>query len=425
VTEKTIILPQQSASAGHEAAYRLTMMVPKRRYLSYLRERWWVVLVCLVFTLSVTVGYETIRTPLFTSFSQIYLVNSVRLDASDMFSDENQTYFGTQIELLKSAPIIGAAMQKVGIQVPLGQKSPYKVDVVQPLKTSILLLQATGPDPDVTQHYLQSIVDGYLKYKKETHISTSQDVLDSLRDQLSSKEADLQAEEDKLADFERSNNVAVLDQESKSAGEYLSDLNLQLAQDNLQAKLLSDQIDAETPDPAAAGGTNIATTASAVTGSGDTNPVTASGLSVGAGLTNAIASAVGGGPAQTVPQLLMPPTTNEVEAATDAYLSQTRIQLAQLLANKDDNLRYMGRHGFDEQVSRLQKSISILQDQDRTEKIAELTALQKRIAAVQSALPPIEARVIQAFNLLTRAQSLKENLTRDQGYYDHLLGTLI
>ena len=400
------------------------MMVPKRRYLSYLRERWWVVLLCLVITLSATLVYETVRTPLFTSFSQIYLVDSPQIEGTGMFSDGDQTYFGTQIELLKSAPIVGAAMQKVGIQVPFGTKNPYKLEVVQPLKTSILVLQATGPDPDITQHYLQSIVDGYLNYKKETHVSTTQDVLDSLRDQLSTKEADLQADQDKLSAFERSNNVAVIEQESKSAGEYLSDLNLQLSQDNLQAKLLSDQIDAETPDPGAAGATNAATKASESTGSGDTNVGSASALAAGAVLTNAIASAVSGGPAQTTPRLLLPPTTNVVEAATDAYLDQTRVQLAQLIANKEDNLRYMGQHGFNEQVSRLQKTIAILQDQDRTEKVAELTALQKRIAAVQSAIPPIEARVLEDFDRLTRAERLRDNVTRDQGYYDHLLGTV-
>ena len=30
------------------------MMMPKRRYLSYLRERWWVVLLCLAVTISAT-----------------------------------------------------------------------------------------------------------------------------------------------------------------------------------------------------------------------------------------------------------------------------------------------------------------------------------------------------------------------------------
>ncbi len=59
------------------------MMVPKRRYLSYLRERWWLALSFLVFTLSVTLVYETVRTPLFTSFAQIYPCRmACRLDSS-------------------------------------------------------------------------------------------------------------------------------------------------------------------------------------------------------------------------------------------------------------------------------------------------------------------------------------------------------
>ena len=402
------------------------MTVPKRRYLSYLRERWWVVLTCLVFTISAIVVYETIRTPLFTSFSQIYLVSStIRLDAANMFSDESQTYFGTQIELLKSAHIQEPAMQKVGIPLPpIGKKNPYQVEVFQPLKTSILLLQATGPDPDLTQHYLQAIVDGYLHYKKQTHTSTSQDVLDQLQDELATKEAELKAEEDALTDFERTNDVAVLDQESKSAGAYLADLNLQLAQDKLEAKLLSDQIDAETPPPVPAAVTNVTAAVAQNTNQADTNGIPDGTLASGADLTNETDSADIGAPAPMVPNVSLAPTTNVAEADTDTELNSERVQLAELLANKDDNLRYMGAHKFEESVARTERSIAILQDQDRTEKIAQLTSLQKRIVADQAALPPIEAKVIEAFDRLTQAQTKKENLVRDQGYYDHLLGTL-
>ncbi len=53
-----------------------------------------------------------------------------------------------------------------------------------------------------------------------------------------------------------------------------------------------------------------------------------------------------------------------------------------------------------------------------------MTVLQKRIAGVQSAIPPIEAKVIEDFDRLTRAQTLKESVDRDQGLHDHLLGTL-
>ena len=413
VTDKTIILPPNSATIGPDAAYRLTMMVPKRRYFSYLRERWWVVLLCLVFTITVTVGYETVRTPMFESFAQVYLVDSVHLDAASMFSDQNETYFGTQIELLKSPPLLGAAMQKAGIDIPLGQKNPYNIDVSVPMKTSILVLQARGPDPDLTQHYLQYLIDGFLSYKKQTHISSSQDVLDSLRDELAGKAADLQAEEDKLADFERSNNVAVLEEESKGAGQYLAELNVDLAQSRLQIQMLGDQIAAETPPPAT---TNLA---SAVT----TNLVTSTGTNA-ATATNALAASSASATTPMFSPVVLPPTTNQVEAITDQALDSARVELAQFLADEEDEVHHMGQKGFDDEVARLQHSISIMADQDRTERIAQLTDLQHRIAAIEASFPDLEAKVLDDNSRLVRSESLKENVARDQLYYDHLLGTL-
>jgi capsular exopolysaccharide synthesis family protein len=406
VTDKTIILPPNSATSGPDAAYRLTMMVPKRRYFSYLRERWWVVLLTLVFALTVTIGYETVRTPLFESFAQIYLVDSVHLDASSIFSDQNETYFGTQVQLLKSPTLENDAMQKAGIQVPLGEISPYKIDVTVPLKTSILVLQADGPDPDLTQHYLQYLVDGYLSYKKQTHISSSQDVLDSLRDELAGKAADLQAEEDKLANFERSNNVAVLEEEGKTDGQYLAQLNVDLAQYQLQAKLLGNQIEAETPPPAAT--TTLATGAT-------TNGVTSTNVLTGSSAT---------APVTAFSPAVLPPTTNEVEATTDASLNSTRIQLAQFLANEQDEVRNMGQKGFDDEVARLRQTILILANQDRSERIAQFNELQNRIAGIQASIPSLEARVLDDNARLARSESLKENVAREQAYYDHLLSTL-
>jgi len=192
MTDRTIILQPHSGGNGTEDTYRLTMMVPKRRYFSYLRERWWVVLLCVAAAITLTVTYETVRTANYISGAQIYLSDNVQLEGGSIFSEENLTYFGTQIELLKSAPLQSEAFEKAGIKLLPGEKNPYKIEVVQPLKTSILQLQATGPDAELTQRFLQLLLEGYLAYKKETHISTSQDVLDSLQDELSRKAADLQ-----------------------------------------------------------------------------------------------------------------------------------------------------------------------------------------------------------------------------------------
>ena len=372
-------------------------MVPKRRYFSYLRERWWVVLLCLTAALVSALAYETLRPGNYSSFAQIYLTDNMQLGVGDLFSDESLTYFGTQIELLKSAPIQGAAFDKAGIKLLPGQKNPYKIEVVQPLKTSILQLQATGPDPALTQRYLQALIDGYLAYKKETRISTSQDVLDSLQDELANKAAELQAQQDKWADFQKSNNVAVLEEESRSAGLYLSELNVQLDQSRLDQKLLSQEIDSQTVDD-----------------DDFTNDLP----------TNAIASLTNLPATASIPTLSLLPTTNLVDSANDTALNSSRVQLAELLGNKEDNLRHMGEHGFDEEVKRLQKMVSILENENRTQKLAELADMKKRADAIEAALPSLKAEVLDDNDRLAQSQRLKEDVDREQGYYDHLLSTL-
>src|SRR5215469_8833013 len=108
VTEKTILLPPAPSGNGHDAAYRLTVMVPKRRYLSYLRERWWVVLAFLALSVTVTVVYETVRNGTYSSYAQLYVTPGISL-----FS-ETKDDFPTQIELLKGSRLQRAALEQLG-----------------------------------------------------------------------------------------------------------------------------------------------------------------------------------------------------------------------------------------------------------------------------------------------------------------------
>ena len=351
------------------------MMVPKRRYLSYLRERWWVILLCVALTTSAMVAYQTVRPDSYSSYAQIYLSGDLQLNVGSLFSEESLTYFGTQIELLKSERLQGAALESAGITVPPGQKNPYKVDIIQPLKTSILQLQATGPDPLLTQRFLQMLIEKYLAYKRETRISTSQDVLDSLQDELTRQSGDLQTEQDKWADFQKSNNVAVLDEEGKSAGLYLSDLNLELAKSRLELELLSQ------------------------------------------GQTNADADWMAADTTNSIPLSTQPSTTNLVATSDDTAFNSVRLDLAVLLGNKEEKIRDMGEYKFEQEVARLQRLTSIMLEEKRT-------SLQERISAIEATLPAWETKVLSINDRLSQGGRLKESVARVQGYYDHLLGML-
>lgn len=376
------------------------MMVPKRRYVSYLRERWWVVLVCVALATAIIVAYETIRPDTYTSFAQLYTSGQVQLNVASIFDEESQTYFGTQIELLKSARLQGAALDKINFVPKPGQKNPVKLEVVQPMKTSILVLQATGSDPGLTQRFLQALIDEYLAYRKETRISTSEDLVLSLNDQLAKKEKDLQSEQEKLTEFEKTNDVAVLEEESRSAGLYLADLNLQIAKLKLDRDLLANGLSL---------GTNELSAMPSLPPQGVTN--TANGTS-----SNTVVTASENKTADLAS-----------ESSNDAALKSARFELAVKRAERDQTLAEHGEtaaHRLNEDVKDLERNIGILEEQNLAEKRLMLDELDKRIAAMQASIPSWEAKVLKINERVSESQRLRNNVKREQGYYDSLLATL-
>jgi polysaccharide biosynthesis transport protein len=374
-------------------------MIPKRQYLAYLRERWWVVVATVAVALGAVLAHETLRPESYSSYAQLYTSGEVQLNFASVFSEESQTYFGTQIELLKSARLQGAALDKIGYTPKPGEPVPVKLDVNQPMKTSILVLQATGRDPSVTQRFLQALIDEYLAYKKETRRSTSEDIVASLTDQLTQKERDLKSEQDKLAEFQRTNNVAVLEEEGKSAGLYLADLNLQLAKLKLDRELLANGLSPATNQiPLALPEARPATNA------------------VSGGTTNQAGSEPG-----------LAGEDFGRELPSEAALKSARVELAVKRAERDNVVSERGEMAarrLEDEVARLGRTIAILEQQSRQDQKARLDSLDKRIAAMEASIPPLEAKVLRVNERLSDAQRLKNNIQREQGFYDHLLGTL-
>jgi capsular exopolysaccharide synthesis family protein len=365
-------------------------MVPKRRYASYLRERWWLVLLFVALCVGVVVTYETFRPESFTSFAQLHLAGDVQINTGTIFTEDAQNYYGTQVELLKSARLQSAAFEKAGITLKPGEKAPFKVDVYQPLKTSLLTVQVTGPDPALAQRFLKALVEEYLAYKKETRRSTSEDLVASLGTELSKREAELKSEQDKWVDFQKSNNVAVLEEEAKSAGMYLADLNLQLSKLKLEHELLEKGVRSAFSPP----------------------PTNAPSISAS---TNATGNTVGTGPL--------------VSAANDAALKAARVELAVLLAEKTKKTNELSEfhpaiRKLNDDIQRLQKTVVALEDQDRAQTQLDLLELEKRMAATETAIPDVATRVLSMNERLSEGLRFKNNIQRLQGYYDHLLTTL-
>jgi capsular exopolysaccharide synthesis family protein len=389
MTERTIVLPPASSGNGngHDAHYRLTVMVPKRRYFSYLRERWWVVLIALVLSTGGMVLYQTTRTDNYVSVAQLYLSGDVHLWAANMFSENEQNYFGTQIELLKSPRLQGAALEKVGIKLKPDEKLPYKVDITQPMKTTILALRATGPDPALVQRYLKALLDEYLAYKRDTRKSTTEEIVDSLKSELAKREADLKTNQDNSVEFQRTNNMAVLEEQSRSTGVYLSDLALELSKLKLEDELLKQEIVSS-------------------------NAAREIHVSIGQQGTNNTVAGID--------------STNLAGGSSDALLVSARVELAVLLAQKAAKTNELSElhpaiRKLNDDIALMQNRVAAMEHQTLEEKKRKMEDLEKRMSAIEAATPAVQA-TFQAINdRISESQRLKNNVQRQQEYYDHLL----
>ena len=360
-------------------------MMPKRRYLSYLRERWWVVMLCLAVAVSAVVTYETVRPETYVSYSQLYLTEGPQLAAS-MFGVVKDDY-ATQIELLKGDRLQLAALNDLGAD---GNrlKNPIIVEVVRPMDTTILQLRATGSDPILTQHFLQALVDEYLAFKRQTQLSSSEDVVNSLTEQLSLIEKDLQAEQDKWAAFQRTNNVALLQEESQSAAMSMGDQSVQLANLNLQLQLLELGLTPSLPD-----------------------------LSTNAANTNLVGVVEGKSQNNDLGALTM--TDASIKSGhVDLMLKQA--QLAQVLTNGPG---YLAKP-LQDQVAQIQQNLAALEAVDAAQRQAELKDTEERITAISNAIPVWKARIADSSDRLAQGTALKADIQRQQDYYDHLLGLL-
>ena len=395
MTDQTIVLPANSGANGHDASYRLTMMVPRRRFLSYLRDRWWVVLVSLVLTVGAVLIYETVRTETYSSSAQL-LAGDVQVNMANLFTEDPLNYFGTQIELLKSTRLQIAAYEKAGVKITADERDLIKLEVARPLGASILQLQATGRDPAAAQGFLRALINEYQSFKKETRTSTTEDLVASLTDQLAKREAALKAEQEKWLDFQKTNNIAVMVEEGKTAGLYLAELNLQLAKFKLERELLRQGL-------------------SAVPLGSATNIIPASK----AASTNAAAPNLAADtalPANAIPIL---------QPASDAMLKSARLELALRRSERDQTVKDRGETAarrLNEEVARLEKTVALLEDQNLSQRKSDLQDLEKRIAATEETIPAWETRVLEINDRLAQSQRLQINVQREQGYYDHLLG---
>jgi succinoglycan biosynthesis transport protein ExoP len=387
------------------------------RFFVFLRRYWWVPVLTLLLGLGGAAGYVRWAPPVFVSSAAMWETEKLHLAGGALSTDEGQNYIGTQIELLKSGRLRQETMERLQASatnaIPRGKDGlPLELlfSFKEAPKSAVFVITASSADPAFSRNFLDALMSEYLEYKKTVRKLVSGETAASISTQVVSRERDLRDAQDALTTFERTNNLAILQEEGTLAGGYLAKLQAELSDLKLESQLLD-----ATPvqqDLTASGNTNVRP--NNVIAVADTNSISAQHL---AGELSAKADSASN---------MLPSSDHFILFHEIERLENERAKLSYLLPTNPKVVE------LDAQIDRAEKAIETARRQDleqsREQFLEQSRQTNKfikiKMENVAASIKEWEPKAIEANSRIAEAEHLKLNVTRTQSIYDSLAALL-
>jgi uncharacterized protein involved in exopolysaccharide biosynthesis len=199
----------------------------------------------MVLGLAITALVFCVLPPMYISVGSLWETEQLRLPDAAVFTEDRNIYLGTQSELLRSRMMREWALNLMRssdtnkiVSGGDGNPLPVEIQVFAPPKSSVYTVEAAGVNPGFTAAFLNALMREYVDYRKQVRRSVSGETMASVSEQVQRLEKNLKIAQDALAEYESSNNFAVLQAQAKVAVECLARLNSQLSDLQLEDLLL-------------------------------------------------------------------------------------------------------------------------------------------------------------------------------------------
>src|SRR5450432_173677 len=221
------------------ASITTALITRLHRYKALLVRRWWIPVLTICLGLFVGAWMIFQAPNAFLSTSKMMLAGKLNLSQNAVYSEDANNFYGTQIQLMESDEVRGGAEALVRATHPELPQVKVTLSVTQRPRTSIFELEAVGTTPEYTQAYLNAVMQKYLEVKKGMRADEGSHVTTAITEQLIQVEKDLRNGEDELLEYQKENNIGLLQGEGNSAAAYLVKLNQDYARLKTEYELLS------------------------------------------------------------------------------------------------------------------------------------------------------------------------------------------
>ena len=217
------------------------------KFIVCLCKLWWMPVVTAILGL-VTAAIIIYFTPhVFVATGSLWETARIRVEGEAAFAEDRNNFLGTQSQLLRSDMMRALTLNRMQAlstnEIVKNEKGEIRSrwrSRSSPHRTArFTRSKPRSGDPAFTAAYLNALMDQYLEFRKSSRRGVSSETLASIAEQVQRLERDMKTAQAALAEYQRTNNLASLqEQDSTFAASYLVKLKTELADNQLEKMFL-------------------------------------------------------------------------------------------------------------------------------------------------------------------------------------------
>ncbi len=202
-----------------------------KQYFHIIVKRIWLVALCFVIALAVTVVNLSREVPVFRANATLLLSSGLPLP--QQVRQEEQTvqgdYVETQTRIIQSGAIISRAREKMNRPTDEISSKLVKIKAGPVGKSAMISVIVDSLEAQFAAEFANAICEAYLEFKAEERMQTSQSTVISLTQQANRLREDLKRGEDRLLTFKKENSMVAITERGNIAEQTMAGLYVRAA----------------------------------------------------------------------------------------------------------------------------------------------------------------------------------------------------
>lgn len=219
-------------------------IVDLKQYFHIVVKRIWLVALCFIISLSVTVVNLVKQVPVFRASATVVLSRGLNLP-DRLREREFENMIGdivdTHMRIFQSGLIIGRARERMNRPPAEIAEKLQRISVYPLGKAAVLAVAVDALEPQFAAEFANAMVDAFLEYKAEERMETSQATVISLTQQANRLREELRKAEERVLAFKKENSVVAISERGNVAATMLASLSARSAQYRADRMILQAQ----------------------------------------------------------------------------------------------------------------------------------------------------------------------------------------